>query len=79
MSGRSVTLAATRVESVYFGKEGTPDERYRYLEQAGRDGADIVVFPETYFPDDPHWRRGVSTSISIPSKPLQTNCPTNRG
>ncbi|WP_434531871.1 carbon-nitrogen hydrolase family protein [Haloarcula sp. NS06] len=62
MPAESFTLAAAQVEPVYHDKEGTLDKTCRYIEQAGRDGADIVVFPETYFPGYPYWRGSVSIS-----------------
>ncbi|WP_255410816.1 nitrilase-related carbon-nitrogen hydrolase [Haloarcula sp. Atlit-47R] len=60
MPSESFTLAAAQVEPVYHDKAGTLDKTCRYIEQAGRDGADIVVFPETYFPGYPYWRGSVS-------------------
>jgi nitrilase len=59
MPAESFTLAAAQVEPVYHDKEGTLDKTCRWIEEAG-DEADLVVFPETYFPGYPYWRGSVS-------------------
>jgi len=56
----SFTLAAAQIEPVYHDKEATLDKTCRYIERAGDAGADLVVFPETYFPGYPYWRGSVS-------------------
>jgi nitrilase len=56
----SFTLAAAQIEPVYHDKAGTLDKTCRWIEQAGNRGADLVVFPETYFPGYPYWRGSVS-------------------
>ncbi|MFB6084795.1 MAG: carbon-nitrogen hydrolase family protein [Halorientalis sp.] len=60
MRAESFTLAAAQVEPVYHDKEATLDKTCRYIERAGDEGADLVVFPETYFPGYPYWRGSVS-------------------
>jgi nitrilase len=60
MSSESFTLGAAQVEPVYHDKEGTLDKTCSWIEQAGEAGADLVVFPETYFPGYPYWRGSVS-------------------
>lgn len=60
MVAESFTLAAAQVEPVYHDKEGTLDKTCRWIERAGKDGVDLVVFPETYFPGYPYWRGSVS-------------------
>jgi nitrilase len=62
MSAESFMLAAAQVEPVYHDKEGTLDKTCRWIERAGDEGADLVVFPETYFPGYPYWRGSVSIS-----------------
>jgi amidase/nitrilase len=59
MPAETFTLAAAQVEPVYHDKEGTLDRTCRWVERAGREGADLVVFPETYFPGYPYWRGSV--------------------
>ena len=56
----SFTLAAAQIEPVYHDKAATLDKTCRYIEKAGTEGADLVVFPETYFPGYPYWRGSVS-------------------
>ena len=60
MSTETFTLAAAQVEPVYHDKEGTLDRTCEWIERAGDAGADLVVFPETYFPGYPYWRGSVS-------------------
>lgn len=60
MLAESFTLAAAQVEPVYHDKEGTLDKTCRYIEKAGSEDVDLVVFPETYFPGYPYWRGSVS-------------------
>ncbi|WP_254545910.1 carbon-nitrogen hydrolase family protein [Halomarina pelagica] len=60
MVAESFVLAAAQVEPEYHDKEGTLDKTCRWIERAGDAGADLVVFPETYFPGYPYWRGSVS-------------------
>ena len=60
MPAESFTLGAAQIEPVYHDKEGTLDKTCRYIEQAGDEGVDLLVFPETYFPGYPYWRGSVS-------------------
>ncbi|WP_049901365.1 nitrilase-related carbon-nitrogen hydrolase [Halococcus agarilyticus] len=60
MPAETFTLAAAQVEPVYHDKEATLDRTCEWIERAGREGADLVVFPETYFPGYPYWRGSVS-------------------
>ena len=60
MLAESFTLAAAQIEPVYHDKEGTLDKTCRWIAKAGDAGADLVVFPETYFPGYPYWRGSVS-------------------
>jgi amidase/nitrilase len=56
------TLGAAQVAPVYHDREGTLDRTVDWIERAGRRDVDLLVFPETYFPGYPYWRR--STSIA---------------
>ena len=60
VSAESFTLAAAQIEPGYHDKAGTLDKTRRYIKQAGDADADLVVFPETYFPGYPYWRGSVS-------------------
>src|SRR6056297_3053076 len=56
----SFTLAAAQVEPVYHDKEATLDKTCEWIRRAGEEDVDLLVFPETYFPGYPYWRRKVS-------------------
>ncbi|WP_435178946.1 carbon-nitrogen hydrolase family protein [Halorussus sp. AFM4] len=60
MPAESFTLAAAQVEPVYHDKEATLDRTCEWIERAGEQDVDLLVFPETYFPGYPYWRRSVS-------------------
>lgn len=60
MSRESFTLGAAQIEPIYHDKEGTLDKTCRWIERAGDQGVDLLVFPETYFPGYPYWRGSVS-------------------
>jgi amidase/nitrilase len=60
MLPESFTLAAAQVQPVYHDLEATVDRTCRWIEDAADAGADLVVFPETYVPGYPYWRRAVS-------------------
>lgn len=60
MVAESFTLATAQIEPVYHDKEGTLAKTTKWIEQAGKQGVDFVVFPETYFPGYPYWRGSVS-------------------
>lgn len=60
MVAEEFTLAAAQAEPVYHDKEATLAKTCDWIERAGDAGADLVVFPETYFPGYPYWRRAVS-------------------
>ena len=48
--------AVAQVSPVYMDKEATVDKTCRAIEEAGRLGADLVVFSETHIPGYPYWR-----------------------
>lgn len=45
-----------QISPVFMDKEATIDVTCRAIEEAGRNGADIVVFSETHIPGYPYWR-----------------------
>jgi amidase/nitrilase len=49
-------LAAAQIEPVYHDKEGTIDKACRWIETAGDEDVDLLVFPETFVPGYPYWR-----------------------
>jgi len=40
---------------VFMDTEATVDKVVQFVEQAGRDGVDLLVFPETFVPGYPYW------------------------
>ncbi|WP_224446985.1 carbon-nitrogen hydrolase family protein [Haloprofundus salilacus] len=60
MPREEFTLGAAQIEPVYHDKEGTLEKTCRWIERAGREDVDLLVFPETYFPGYPYWRGSVS-------------------
>ena len=60
MQKESFTLAAAQIEPVFHDKEGTLEKTCKWIEEAGKKGADLLVFPETFFPGYPYWRGSVS-------------------
>ncbi len=51
-----VKVAAAQVSPIYMQKEATLDKACKMIEEAGRKGAQLVVFPETFVPGYPYWR-----------------------
>jgi len=57
-------VGAAQVAPKFLDKEGTLKKTIRVLEEAGRLGLDLLVFPETYFAAYPYWRGAVSVRRS---------------
>jgi len=51
-----VKVAAAQVSPVFMDKEATIDKACRTIAEAGKAGAKLVVFPETFIPGYPYWR-----------------------
>jgi nitrilase len=51
-----VKVAAAQVAPVFMDKEATIDKACRTIAEAGRAGAKLVVFSETFVPGYPYWR-----------------------
>lgn len=47
---------AAQIEPVYHDKEATIDKACTWIEKAGNQDVDILVFPETFVPGYPYWR-----------------------
>jgi predicted amidohydrolase len=54
-SNKTVRVAAIQAAPVYLDREATLDKAATLLAQAARDGAQLVVFPETWLPGYPAW------------------------
>jgi amidase/nitrilase len=51
-----VMVAAAQIAPVFMNKEATINKACRAIEEAGKAGAKLIVFPETFIPGYPYWR-----------------------
>ncbi len=51
-----IRVGAAQISPHFFDKERTLEKTCRYIEQGGKLGLDLLVFPETYFCGYPYWR-----------------------
>jgi amidase/nitrilase len=54
--GKIVKVAAVQATPVFMDKKKSVDKYCTYIEEAGREGADLIVTPETGIPTYPYWR-----------------------
>ncbi|MFF2900277.1 carbon-nitrogen hydrolase family protein [Streptomyces sp. NPDC057966] len=54
-AARRRTVAAVHAAPVFMDTEATVDKAVALIEQAGREGVDLLVFPETFVPGYPYW------------------------
>lgn len=59
-----VKVGAAQISPHFFDKDKTLQKTCRYIEEGGRLGLDLLVFPETYFCGYPFWRGSVSVRRS---------------
>ena len=59
-----VRVGAAQVAPHFFDRRRTLEKTVRIIEEAGRLGLDLLVFPETYFAAYPFWRGSVSVRRS---------------
>lgn len=52
---REFRVAAVQGTPVYLDRDATLDVIAKYIALAGKDGADLVVFPESFLPGYPSW------------------------
>ena len=51
-----VKVAVAQISPVFMDKEATIDVTCKAIEEAGRNGAELIVFSETHIPGYPYWR-----------------------
>lgn len=61
---RTIRVGAAQISPHFFDREKTLRKTCRYIEEGGRLGLDLLVFPETYFCGYPYWRGSVSVRRS---------------
>ena len=59
-----VKVGAAQISPHFFDRERTLEKTCRYIEEGGKLGLDLLVFPETYFCGYPFWRGSVSVKRS---------------
>jgi amidase/nitrilase len=55
---RIVKVASVQATPVFMDKKGSVEKYCSYIEEAGKEGAELVVTPETGIPTYPYWRGG---------------------
>jgi len=85
------TAAAVQASPVYLDPDATVDKAVSLIEEAARNGATLVVFPEVFVPGYPYWNwtmnpvqgspwfeRLYRASIDIPGPHVDTLCAAAR-
>ena len=60
-----VRVAAVQAGPVYMDLEATLKKACSLIEEAGRNGARLVAFPEVFIPGYPYWARYLAPIVSI--------------
>ncbi|MBI4241430.1 MAG: carbon-nitrogen hydrolase family protein, partial [Candidatus Rokubacteria bacterium] len=60
----TLRVGAAQIAPRFFDKGGTLKKTIQVIEEGGRLGLDLLVFPETYFSAYPYWRGSVSVRRS---------------
>lgn len=62
LGGREqVKVAVVQAASVFMDKKGCLEKAADLIIEAGKEGAELVVFPETWIPTYPYWSQGWDT------------------
>jgi nitrilase len=86
-----VKVAAVQIPPVFMDREATVDRACKSIEEAGKNGARLAVFSETFIPGFPYWRglQPISrwseimvdyqkNSLRIPSSDTEVMCDAAR-
>lgn len=84
-------MAAAQMAPVFLDRDATVEKTCRAMVEAGRNGAQLVAFPETFVPGYPYWalvldplstrhwnRRLFEQSVEIPSPATEALCGAAR-
>jgi amidase/nitrilase len=59
LDSENVRVAVAQVSPEFMDREATLDKACKTIEVAGKKGAKLIVFPETFVPGYPYWRGAV--------------------
>lgn len=63
LGGREqVKVAVVQASSVFMNKKGCLEKACEKILEAGKEGAELIVFPETWIPTYPYWSMGWDSS-----------------
>ena len=71
---KKIRVGAAQISPYFFDKQKTLEKTCHYIQEAGKLGLDLIVFPEVYFCGYPFWRGGVSVrqSTELAAKMIET-------
>lgn len=65
LGGREqVRVAVVQASSVFMDKKGCLEKASDLIVEAGKEGAELVIFPETWIPTYPYWSMGWDSSAA---------------
>ena len=82
---RKIRVAAVQAESIFLDLDATTQLACNLIEEAGRNGADLIAFPEAFIPTFPNWyetlgesplvreldKRLFLSSVEVPGEQIQ--------
>ena len=61
-----VKVAAVHAAAPFLDREAGVEQACKFIREAGRNGAKVIAFPETYLPGYPHWIWSHTTKYAAP-------------